>query len=326
VEEIESIPVSTKSGSSLGKKRALGGGIRGPKIGEEKIVPGGKRRKTTTIAHEEDMEKKKSMKVSWIPELMEKWRCKNENCKQYRDGSCLVLQDGCGCRPQNAYVLGAWDTTIKKGEAVVCAFPSSVRPPPPTKEKSGNSQAKGHSLAASGPWPNPTSPAPMQISVSTPAPSIPWWLGSIPPPNITPPAYHHPASYPTSTPPEASHILPTVQDIRLYYPSQTASQYPPSSPVRSHGLSAPELLARFIAWFEKTYVRGGISESTNVDSEDVEELLRQIANAHRALKKELYDLEGIRKMDGDGWKELIILVGLGKRMTRAIREFEKVQF
>jgi len=69
-----------------------------------------------------------------------------------------------------------------------------------------------------------------------------------------------------------------------------------------------------------------ISESTNVDSEDVEELLRQIADAHRALKKELYDLEGIRKMDGDGWKELNIPVGLGKRMSRAIREFEKVQF
>jgi len=32
-EEIERIAVSTKSGSSLGKKRALGWGIRGPKIG-----------------------------------------------------------------------------------------------------------------------------------------------------------------------------------------------------------------------------------------------------------------------------------------------------
>jgi len=73
-------------------------------------------------------------------------------------------------------------------------------------------------------------------------------------------------------------------------------------------------------------VRGGISESTNVDAEDVEELLRQIANAHRALKKELYDLEGIQKMDGNGWKELNIPVRLGKRMSRAIREFEKVQF
>jgi len=50
-EEIERIAVSTKSGSNLGKKRALGWGIRGPKIGEEKIVPGGKRRKRTTIAH-----------------------------------------------------------------------------------------------------------------------------------------------------------------------------------------------------------------------------------------------------------------------------------
>jgi len=72
VEEIESIPVSTKYGSSLGKKRALGWGMRGPKIGEEKIGPGGKRRKTTTIAHEEDMEKKKSMEVSWIPEHQQK--------------------------------------------------------------------------------------------------------------------------------------------------------------------------------------------------------------------------------------------------------------
>jgi len=187
--------------------------MRGPKIGEEKIVPGGKRRKMTTIAHEEDMEKKKSMEVSWIPELMEKWRCKNENCKQYRDGSYFVLQDGCRYRPLNAYVLGAWDTAIKKGETVVCAFPFSVRPPPPTKEKSGNSQAKGHLLAASGPEPNLASLAPMQISVSTPDPSISWWLGSIPLPNITPPAYHHPASYPTSIQPEASDIIPTVQDI-----------------------------------------------------------------------------------------------------------------
>jgi len=73
-------------------------------------------------------------------------------------------------------------------------------------------------------------------------------------------------------------------------------------------------------------VRGGISESTNIDSEDVEELLRQIENTHRALKKELDDLEGIRKIDGDGWKELNIPVRLGKRMSRAIREFEKVQF
>jgi len=176
-------------------------------------VAGGKRRKTTTIAHEEDMEKKESIEVSCIPELMEHWRCKNENCKQYRDGSCVVLQDGCGYRPLNAYVLGAWDTALKKRGTDVCGFLSSVRPPPSTKEKSGNSQAKGHSLAPSGPGPNPTSPAPMQISVSTPAPSIPPWLGSIPPPNITPPAYHHPASYPTSIQPEASHIIPTVQDI-----------------------------------------------------------------------------------------------------------------
>ena len=73
-------------------------------------------------------------------------------------------------------------------------------------------------------------------------------------------------------------------------------------------------------------MRGGISESTNIDSEDVEELLRQIENTHRALKKELDDLEGIRKIDGDGWKELNIPVRLGKRMSRAIREFEKVQF
>jgi len=58
-------------------------------------------------------------------------------------------------------------------------------------------------------------------------------------------------------------------------------------------LSAPELLARFIASFEKAYLRGGISESTNVDSADVEELLRQIENTHMALKKKLDDLEGI---------------------------------
>jgi len=73
-------------------------------------------------------------------------------------------------------------------------------------------------------------------------------------------------------------------------------------------------------------MRGGISESTNVDSEDVEELLRKIENTNRALKKELDDLEGIRKMDADGWKELNIPVRLGKWMSRAIREFEKVQF
>ena len=73
-------------------------------------------------------------------------------------------------------------------------------------------------------------------------------------------------------------------------------------------------------------MRGGVSESTYVDSEYVEELLRQIENTHRGLKKKLDDLEGIRKMDGDGWKELNIPVRLGKLMSRAIREFVKVQF
>jgi len=31
-------------------------------------------------------------------------------------------------------------------------------------------------------------------------------------------------------------------------------------------------------------------------------------------------------MDGDGWKEFKIPVRLGKQMSRAIREFVKVQF
>lgn len=183
-------------------------------------------------------------------------------------------------------------------------------------------------------------PVPMQISVSTPAPQMPWWLASVPPASLTPSTFPIPsasspqfypntASYPPpSYPPMGQQPLSAIPtgmpplDSSLHSHTMD-TQHPSSSPVHSNRLLASEHLAIFICWFKKTFA--GVGSSEGEGHEDFEELIGQITHAHTTLKKEMYDLEGIRKMDWEGWKELQIPVGLGKRMSRAVREFEKVQ-
>lgn len=134
-----------------------------------------------------------------------------------------------------------------------------------------------------------TAPSSIQISVTAPPP-MPWWMQ---PPQLPPPILV----------PHTSYALPGSQ---LSHP-------PHSSPIWAFGLTSKALLNSFIEWFKGTLTLGN------------EDQMQAVLSAQKELIKEMYYLEGVRTMDLVGWKELKVLGGMGKRISKAVQEFNNMR-
>jgi len=124
---------------------------------------------------------------------------------------------------------------------------------------------------------------------SSPTPAQPTIIfGGMPPYSLPPPPAQHPLSI---------------------APEMDCTAQRGSSPVRASADDTPEgLLDEYFRWFLEHHGGGENRRS-------------KIAEALEAVKNTYEDLEGVRKMREEGWKELGVPVGLGKSLSREVKRF-----
>lgn len=219
---------------------------------------------------------------------MTRWRCESKNCRNFNNACLRLPHELTTHRPLMAGVLASWNAKILSGKGTVTihAFPVDITLPLKAKQK------KVTPTLAPLPVTPVTAPPPQQLFFGFP-----------------PQQYYQQNFLAGSLPPLGS-VLPS--------PTPAFKQYQRhSSPIIcKEDTNAADSLLAFFLWFKKKEMVGrGLSD------EAIDDLVQKITHAHKVLVEQYEDLEGVRKMSKESWKEMGVPVGLGRRISNVVRQF-----
>ena len=288
----------------------LGEDDTGEEDEQEVAPPAKKARKSATTKALADLEEARKVEEAVgnsVAALLTQWECTKKGCPHHARGKgvCFVVN---GLHYEVRFDdLGQWSKAIRQGHATVTVPPASLMlrmrrdgdpgpspslaaapaaPATPHGHPTASSQC-AHLPAACAHVPTPS------WALAPPWPAAPW---SAAPPLPPPPPY---ALQPERLSARATADSPT---------RQRGAAVRGSSPVDSN--SDPiELLLSYFEW----------------QARRVPAMAAMIRAAADAVVDEAYDLEGLRKMTKEDWKDMDVGIGLGKRLSREVDRFWKLR-
>jgi len=230
----------------------------------------------------------------------------------------MLPGDNGQCRTLNALQLGQWNDQILHGNATVENYPISKLKLPPLRGSRNHPSSSTSILPAMHPVSAPATGAFQNQFPSNLFIGYPNYPGFYP---GQPSVLNSTSPFPTGTSINAitnSPTLPISHPTNVTEPSSQvsgASAFHKNSPKQySSPLPIPaeadpdELLSSYIGWFIKNHGGG-------------ERRVAQVHEAHKILQKEFEDLEGVRKMKTEEWRDLDIPIGIGKALSRYVKSF-----